>query len=120
MNTSVKVDTRLIAACGLYCGSCGKYKLEKCPGCALYEKASWCKIRTCCQEKKINNCSECTEVENVIDCSVYNNFMGKVFGFIFRSDRSKCIAHLKEKGANEFAFFMAGKGWVSYPLKKKT
>lgn len=120
MNTPVIVDTKLIAACGLYCASCGKYKSKKCPGCAMNEKATWCKIRLCCQERKITNCSDCEEYPNPMNCSKYNNFMGRVFGLIFNSDRSKCITHLKEKGPKEYAYFMAEKGWVSYPRKIKT
>jgi hypothetical protein len=119
MNAPIVVDTKFIAACGLYCPSCGKFKSEKCPGCAANEKASWCKIRSCCLEKEIANCSDCEEYQNPMDCVKYNNFMAKVFGYIYKSDRSKCIAHIREKGPKEYAYFMAEKAWLSYPKKNK-
>ena len=31
--TEIKVDTKNIAACGLYCGACKKKRMGKCPGC---------------------------------------------------------------------------------------
>ena len=52
-------DTQSIAACGLYCGACRKFLIGKCPGCKRNEKATWCKIRSCCQENKFNTCAEC-------------------------------------------------------------
>jgi hypothetical protein len=110
---------RIIAYCGLYCSNCNKFKNEKCPGCMENEKASWCKIRLCCREREIANCGECKEFQNPMDCSMYNNFMSRAFGFIFRSDRARCVAHIRAKGADDYANFMIEKGWVSYPRGKK-
>jgi hypothetical protein len=31
---------------------------------------------------------------NVVTCETYSNFMGKLFGLIFRSDRKACIDKL--------------------------
>lgn len=94
-------DTRLIARCGLYCGACRKYLQEKCPGCGLNEKASWCGIRKCTQEKGISTCAECGM--EVGDCKTYSNFMAKLFAFLFKSDRPACIRFIKEHGEQAFA-----------------
>lgn len=112
MNTEIKADEALIAYCGLYCGACPKYLKGKCPGCHKYEKATWCKIRTCCIEKGIPSCARCSM--NVHDCKKFNNFMGKLFGFIFRTDRGACIARIKEKGEEDFAREMASKEIMSF------
>ena len=40
-----RADPKMVAACGLYCGACKKYRMGKCSGCHKNKKASWCKIR---------------------------------------------------------------------------
>jgi hypothetical protein len=49
----------------------------------------------------------------VNDCKVYNNFIAKVFGFVFRSNRAACISLIKEKGYDGFAGYMAGNKMMS-------
>ncbi len=96
-------DTKMIAMCGLYCGACPRFLKEKCSGCLKNKKASWCKLRTCCIEKNIPSCADCDEFEAAINCKKYNNFMAKMFGFIFNSDRAACISKIKEIGYENFA-----------------
>lgn len=99
----------LIAYCGLYCGACHKYLIEKCPGCHKNEKASWCKVRTCCIENNYQSCADCKVYSNVQKCKKYNNFMAKLFGLIFRSDRKACIDKIKKDGYEKFAQEMTEK-----------
>jgi hypothetical protein len=91
-------DTALVAHCGLYCGACGAYLKGRCPGCRENEKASWCKVRACCMETEIATCADCKEYSDPNDCPKFNNFMSKLFGFIFRSDRAACIRQIRELG----------------------
>ena len=102
------VDAKMVAACGLYCGACKKYRMGKCPGCHKNEKASWCKIRKCCMEKGFHTCAEC-EID-VKECRLYNNFVSKVFAFVFRSDRPACIRYIRENGTKAFAEEMTKRG----------
>jgi len=103
----ITTDTALIAKCGLYCGACKRYLKEKCPGCEGNEKASWCKVRTCCIEHEYKSCADC-ELETVLmDCKKYNNVMAKIFGFIFRSNRAAGIQMIKDNGYDGFAKHMA-------------
>lgn len=97
----IVADTRNIAACGLYCGACRKFLAERCPGCKQNEKASWCKIRTCCKANQFHTCAECSK--DVKTCGLYSNWVGKVFAFLFRSDRPACIRYIKERGEQAFA-----------------
>ena len=99
-------DRNLIAFCGLYCGACRSYANGKCPGCRDNVKASWCKVRQCCMEHKFQSCADCTSIE-LMDCRKYNNFISKVFGIVFNSDRSACIARIRELGYDDFAVEMA-------------
>ena len=94
-------DTQSIAACGLYCGACRKFLTERCPGCKRNEKATWCKIRSCCQGNKFNTCAECPH--DVKECKAFSNWIGNVFAFLFNSDRAACIRYIKEHGEQAFA-----------------
>ena len=104
----ITVDTKNIAACGLYCGACKKYRMGKCPGCHENEKASWCKIRKCCIEKGFHTCAECEM--DVKDCRLHNNLIGKFFAFVFRSDRPACIRYIRKNGEQAFAEEMTKRG----------
>jgi hypothetical protein len=109
MKNQITNDIKLIAFCGLYCSACGSYLKGRCSGCAENEKATWCKIRFCCIENNYKSCADCKQFENVNDCKKYNNFISKVVGFVFRSDRSACIGMIKEKGYEGFATYMTDK-----------
>lgn len=100
-------DTERVACCGLYCGACRTYIYEKCKSCRDDESHSWCKIRACCSEKGIHTCAECQEHPDPNTCRKYNNFISKVFGFIFKSDRATGIRMIREKGLQAFADHMA-------------
>ena len=112
---NIESDRRLIAACGLYCGACRKYLAEKCPGCRLNEKAAWCKIRTCILRNGIHSCAECSK--DVTDCKTYSNLIGKIFAFVFRSDRPACIRYIRDHGEEAFADEMTKRGCQT--MKKK-
>lgn len=105
---TITPSTEHIAACGLYCGACRKFLAGKCPGCKLNDKASWCKIRSCCKDNGFMTCAECgTDVKY---CKTYSNLIGKVFAVLFNSDRPACIRYIKEHGAQAFAEEMARDG----------
>ena len=104
---TIVADTKAVAFCGLYCGSCKAYLKEKCPGCAKNEKAGWCAIRTCCMAKGIQSCAECTEFANVRECKKFDNFVSKIFAVLFGSNRAACVAMIRDKGYEAFAKHMA-------------
>lgn len=102
-----------IAFCGLYCEECRKYRKGKCPGCAGNEKASWCGIRKCCMENSLKSCAECATFSDPMECKEFNNPISKVIGFIFNSDRGKCIRYIKENGYGAFSSHMDELGRMS-------
>lgn len=110
-------DPKLIAACGLYCGTCGKYTSGRCPGCADNIKATWCKTRICCKDAQIQSCADCKTVASTLECKKMNNFMSKLFSLLFKSDRHACIARIKEVGYDQYAQEMGAKRMQS--IKRK-
>jgi len=106
----VTADKELIAYCGLYCGSCKLYKNNKCKGCQKNIKAGWCKVRMCCIENGFTSCSDCNDYPDPMKCKYFNNFMSKIFGFLFKSNRKACIEMIRSKGREEFARMMAESG----------
>ena len=105
----ITADGTLVAYCGLYCGACRAYLKGRCPGCRENEKASWCKVRSCCIENELGDCAACDEFPDPADCRKFNNFMSRLFGLVFRSDRRKCIARIGETGRDAYALEMAEK-----------
>lgn len=101
-------NPELVAYCGLYCGACKSYLKDKCHGCHENQKASWCKVRTCCMDNNFATCADCGQFTDPLDCGKYNNFISKIFGMVFRSDRAACIRQICEAGLQGHADRMAG------------
>ena len=100
----ITLDENLVSFCGLYCGACGSYLKGKCPGCSENTKASWCKVRSCCIENKFGSCADCNEYKNdVNECEKLNNFISKIFSFIFNSDRKAGIDRIRSVSKAGFA-----------------
>jgi len=114
---SIIVDPKLVAYCGLYCGTCSKFKNGKCDGCAANEKATWCKIRTCNIENNFTNCSQCT-ITTPEDCKKLNNAIGKVFKFIFKTDRLASLQYIKNSGELQYAEKMVSLNQMSIKTKQ--
>ena len=103
----IVADGGLVAYCGLYCGACRAWRRGRCPGCRENEKATWCKVRRCCVENGWGTCAACDEVGDVADCGKFNNFIARLFGLIFRSDRRACVLRIGEVGVEAFTAEMA-------------
>jgi len=93
----------ILAYCGLVCSQCGMYRKEKCRGChsdkPMYAK---CKIKACAKERNYTSCAECVDFENLKDCKKLNNFISKIFGLIFRSDRIGNLYRIRKIGLDKF------------------
>lgn len=111
----IQNDPTLVAFCGLYCGACGRHVKGACPGCAGNVKATWCRIRACCMTNGYTTCADCRDFSDATACKTYNNFIGRVFGFIFRSNRPACIRRIKEVGVEQFAGEMTERKRHSLP-----
>ena len=103
----IVVDPKLVAYCGLYCGACRSYRSGRCPGCHEKVKASWCKIRSCCQENHFATCADCRDFPDPNDCRKFNNLFAKLFALVLRSDRAACIQQIRRLGVDGHAADMA-------------
>jgi len=97
----------LVAYCGLYCGNCGSYKRGRCRGCLDGGGYSSCKARACCLEEGYRTCAACDEY---LECRKLHNFISKIFGLIFRTDRKANLRAIREKGIETWAEEMAASG----------
>ena len=102
-------DEKLVSFCGLYCGACRAYLTGRCKGCVLNEKASWCQVRKCCLINNYGSCADCKDfsLSKLCDCKKLNNFISKIFSFIFKSDRPAGIRKIAEAGKESFSEEMA-------------
>lgn len=64
-----KINKKLFAPCGVYCGACSAYNKGSCLGCrsgSTKQKRiskSACKVRNCAlHHKRLNHCGECDEL----------------------------------------------------------
>lgn len=110
-------ESKLVARCGLYCGACRSYQKGRCPGCRENEKATWCKIRSCCAERKIETCAGCSEFDDPNQCGKFNNLIARAIGLVFNSNRQACVLKIREIGLDDYAVLMAAKGRPSLPRR---
>ena len=79
---------KIVAYCGLVCSDCGAYKKGRCGGCHSEKPMNGgCKVKPCAKDRGYCTCAECSEFDNLKDCKKLNNFISKIFGFVFRLDR---------------------------------
>jgi hypothetical protein len=101
----IVADEKLVAYCGLYCGACRSYLKGTCPGCAKNTKASWCKIKECCEDHHLKSCADCKYIP-LAECKKYNTTISKLIGFVLNSDRAACILRIRELNYHDFALEM--------------
>ncbi len=110
-------NAELVAACGLYCGACKRYRAQRCPGCAENQAAWWCKIRSCTAAKGIATCADCDEHSDLAGCGLLNNRMSKLVGLVLNSDRIACLDTIRALGLEAYAQRMAAAGRQSLPRR---
>jgi len=88
---------KIVAYCGLVCSDCGAYKKNKCKGCHSEKPMNiGCKVKPCAIERGYSTCAECSDFADLRDCKKLNNFISKIFAFIFRSDRIGNLYRIRE------------------------
>lgn len=108
-------DPSLVACCGLYCGACPSYLKGKCGGCRKSQKNGWCAVKKCVLEKGISTCADCGQYPDPRGCGKFNNFISRIMGRVFNSDRAACLAEIKRVGPKTYAAEMAERGRQTLP-----
>jgi hypothetical protein len=93
----------IVAYCGLVCSECGAFKKLKCQGCHS-DKPMFrnCPVRKCALDRNYSTCAECKDFEDLKRCKKLNNFVSKVMGLIFRTDRIGNLGRIREIGLEKF------------------
>ncbi len=101
MNTDT--ENTIVAYCGLICSKCGAFIKGKCQGCHS-EKPMFknCPVKKCNIEKQFSTCSDCTDFSELKNCKKLNNWISKIIGFIFKTNRIANLCKIKEIGFEKF------------------
>lgn len=94
------------AYCGLYCGGCGRYKKGRWKRCRDDGGYDSCKIRKCAKDRGYFTCAECGEF---LECKKLDNFISKIFSFLFKSDRVGNLKEIKGIGVEKWSTQQAKK-----------
>ncbi len=113
----VTVNPELVAYCGLYCGACRSFLKGRCAGCHDNERASWCKVRSCCTEGSYATCADCKEFTDPSECRKFHNFFSKLMSVVFNSNRRACVEKIRELGVEGYAAHMAERKLQSLPRR---
>jgi len=93
----------VLAYCGLVCSGCGAYRKGRCKGCHSDKPMNaGCKVKPCAMEKNCTTCADCGDFTDLKECRKLNNFISKIFGLIFRSDRIGNLCRIREIGIEKF------------------
>jgi hypothetical protein len=61
-----------------------------------------CKVKPCAQARNCTTWAECKDFANLAECKKLNNWISKIFGLIFRSDRIGNLSRIREVGLDKF------------------
>jgi hypothetical protein len=93
----------IVARCGLVCSNCGAFRRDRCGGCHSDKPMfSRCPVKACAVEKGCSTCAACESFPDLRACGKLNNFIARIFGFIFRSDRIGSLYRIREIGLDAF------------------
>ena len=108
----ITCSIRLVGSCGLYCGACPWYRLDKCSGCHGSSSENdgkflgfWlrrCGIRRCCHSQGFVSCADCS-VADMRSCATYNGFFNRLVSRLINSDRPAAIRYIRRHGYQVFA-----------------
>jgi hypothetical protein len=94
-----------VAACGLFCTNCGKFKKGKCAGCQIEPGFSRCATRACCVSKEIETCAQCDDFlapRDFRECKKIDNVIARIMALIFGSNRPAALALLRDQGIDAY------------------
>ena len=61
-----------------------------------------CPVKKCNIERGYSTCAECAEYEDLRKCKNLNNWISKIFGFIFRTNKLRNLERIRKIGLEKF------------------
>ena len=99
----MKNNEIIVGYCGLVCTNCWAYRKKKCRGCyseqPMYKN---CPVKQCCIEKSYTTCAECIDYSDLKKCKKLNNYVAKIVGFIFKTNKIDNLKKIRQIGLKEF------------------
>jgi len=93
----------IVARCGLVCSNCGALRAGRCGGCHSEKPMfSRCPVKACAVEKGYATCADCTDFADLKQCRKLNNWIARIFGLIFRSNRIGGLYRIRDVGLDAF------------------
>lgn len=101
----------IVARCGLVCSHCGAHRRGKCRGCHSDRPMfANCPVKACATFHECTTCADCTRYSDLRLCTKLNNFISKIFGFLFRTDRIGNLEQIRQIGLEAFKTQRAASG----------
>jgi hypothetical protein len=93
-----------VAACGLFCSNCKRFRAEKCRGCQIAPIFRSCPVRLCCESQDLTGCWECRDFKDrdYQECNKVNNRVSRIISFFTKSDRAAALATIRDRGLKAF------------------
>lgn len=93
----------IVACCGLVCSNCGALRKGKCQGChgdkPMFRN---CPVKACVKSHDYGTCANCGEFKDLHDCGKLDNFISRLFGWLFGSNRIGNLCRIREVGLEAF------------------
>lgn len=93
----------IVGCCGLVCSNCGAHRKGRCQGCHS-DKPMFrnCPVKTCVKFRGFATCAECSAYPDLTQCGKLHNFISRLMGWIFRSDRIGNLNRIRQEGLEAF------------------
>lgn len=104
-------QTVIVACCGLVCSNCGAYKRDKCKGCHSDKPLfASCPVKACATFRQFSTCAECTPYHDLTQCGKLHNYISRLFGWVFGTNRIGNLCRIREIGLEAFKAEKQAKG----------
>jgi hypothetical protein len=62
-----------------------------------------CPVKACVKFRGFATCADCSAYPDLTQCGKLHNFLSRLFGWIFRSDRIGNLNRIRQVGLEQFA-----------------
>lgn len=93
----------IVGCCGLVCSNCGAYTRGRCQGCHSDKPMfARCPVKACVKFRQYSTCADCSVYHDLKQCGKLHNFISRIIGFLFRSNRIGNLQLIRRIGLEMF------------------